>query len=33
MNAAACIDDTFLDDDSIQMDPNVFDSGNDDTPY
>ena len=33
MNAAAN-DDTFSDDDSIQMDPNdVFDSGNDDTPY
>ena len=33
MNAAAN-DDTFSGDDSIQMDPNdVFDSGNDDTPY
>jgi hypothetical protein len=33
MNAAAN-DDTFSDDDSIQMDPNdVFDSSNDDTPY
>ena len=32
MNAALMM--ILLDDDSIQMDPNdVFDSGNDDTPY